>query len=101
MTRRLSACAGIALVGAMLGYVGCFAEYRNEVLHGAEYSEWRLPWLSLVAAPGKITARSLRYHDYGLMEAWKQDRHRIALWNGLFLAPLGLLAGFGRHPEIP
>ena len=97
MTKILSACAGVALAGALLGYIGSFSEYRNEFLHGADRSKWTASWLALVAAPGKMTARSLRYGDYGPMEAWKQDRHRVALWNGLFLAPLGLLAGLGRR----
>lgn len=99
MTKILSACAGIALAGVMLGYIGSFSEYRNEVLYGDAQSKWKVPWLAFVAAPGKITARSLRYRDYGPTEAWRRDRHRIALWNGLFLAPLGLLAGLGRRAE--
>ncbi|MBM4157008.1 MAG: hypothetical protein FJ221_18585 [Lentisphaerae bacterium] len=96
MNRVLSACAGIVFAGALLGYIGSFWEYRNEFFHGADRSKFAAPWLSIVAAPGRMTARSLRSGDYEPMEAWKQDRHRIALWNGLFLAPLGLFAGWRR-----
>ena len=90
MKGRIVIVAVVAILGAILGYLGSFIQFKNESAHGSEYSSWEHEWLMFPALPGVLISSALRPFDYQLTQHWTLDKHGIALWNGLVFAVLAV-----------
>lgn len=90
MKRRTVIVIAVALLGAALGYLGGFVQFKNESTHGSEYSSWEYEWLIIPAYPGILISSAFRTFDYQLTEQWIQDKHNTAIWNGVLFAVLAL-----------
>ena len=82
-----------ATVGLAFGYLGAFIEGWNESSHGAEYSSWKYDWLTYPALPGFIISTILHQSDYQLTEQWIENKHEVAILNGLAFAVVAGLCG--------
>ena len=90
MKKRILIVTVIAVLGIALGYLGGFVQFKNESIHGSEYSSWNHEWLTLPSLPGLLITSSLSPVDYQLTQHWNQDKHGTAFWNGLVFAVLAL-----------
>lgn len=85
MTARRIASGLLAAVvlGILVGYLGAWGKYQDELVHGASYRNHEYPYLALPALPGMVIAERMSPGDWQMTEGW-QCRHLVAAANGFF-----------------
>ena len=78
------------ILGGCVCMLGLFIEYNNELVHGAEYSDYEWQWMSVPSGIAALPLRFSRESDVRLTETWLFHRWAISIAGGV-MAVIGVL----------
>jgi len=81
----------VFILGFLAGLLGTWIDYRNEVIHGAQYSAHDYEWVTVLSSPGVILFSVVMDVDFRLTECWSLYRHQVAIINGIIFTVVFLI----------